>query len=263
MWVEELPVINLVYDFLFDEVPDYGQIKQTIEALALISALSLSVMFSFPTVVDYDEIKDFIARFDDGGVYDHCSADEVSNDGFGESGLTGTFGEAAYHIFIKDMTEGIVWNAVALLMVIIFYLCSANTQFYSERALKLWWRYVRWLLLGAVFALARGTLFSFLTIKDLYVIKLPDLYIEDREECPHWSDWPMDPASAWGYSVKLLTVATWPVIITSILLMSLATRANYRAEKGLDDWDPEWFRCLACLCRCCNKHKKKTTPVSS
>ena len=73
------------------------------------------------------------------------------------------------------MTEGIVWNAVALLMVIIFYLCSSNTQFYSERALKLWWRYVRWLLLSAVFALARDTLFSFLTIKDLHVIKLPDL----------------------------------------------------------------------------------------
>lgn len=59
-WV---PVVNLLYDLLYDEKPTFDLVKETLTTISLVDALLLTVAWSIPGCVSYEELQAANERF--------------------------------------------------------------------------------------------------------------------------------------------------------------------------------------------------------
>ena len=105
-WYHVVPVVNLLWDLLYGGTPSTEDVKGIMEALALISGLTLSVMATFPSAFEVGEINDFVAQFEEGGAYADCRGTDGRN-----------FGNARIDLFVKHTTLTLAFNGGAFFSV--------------------------------------------------------------------------------------------------------------------------------------------------
>ena len=57
-WYHWLPIINLIFDFMFYSVPTQDAVKEIMNALGLVDALLLAVVMAIPSSVDHAELDE-------------------------------------------------------------------------------------------------------------------------------------------------------------------------------------------------------------
>ncbi len=58
----KLPILNLLYDAFLDEVPSHEEVKDSLETLGILSALTMTCAFSIPLSFSFEEFKDLQDR---------------------------------------------------------------------------------------------------------------------------------------------------------------------------------------------------------
>ena len=59
-WVKYIPGLNILYDIFFNGTPSVDAIKDSLNVQALLSALLIAIVISYPGAFDYDELKEAI-----------------------------------------------------------------------------------------------------------------------------------------------------------------------------------------------------------
>lgn len=236
LWIESIPLVNLIYDAFFDDIPVFQNVKETVNALTLISALGLTIATATPGAFEAEEFDAFLAKFEDGGQYECFRL----NDGRD----VGTY---FYDYFIYDSVNALSFSAGSLSAFLLFILSAASAEFsdMDPKVFEVWWRYSRWLVLGGAVALVYSMIKTCHAFMDLYTIKFPDYVLVEGGECTIKTGmlgrpiWPYSFASVdsqwayiWGNMGFVLNVCTWG----SLVLISLSARAKYRAQRRLPDW---------------------------
>eukprot|EP00976_Prorocentrum_cordatum_P094362 1189753-Prorocentrum_minimum.AAC.4 len=53
-WYQWMPFVNVVYDLLFDEAPTVSSLEKTLNVIAIVDALLLTVVIAIPGAFDYE-----------------------------------------------------------------------------------------------------------------------------------------------------------------------------------------------------------------
>jgi len=234
-WYEEFPVINIFYNFLFDDVPTMAMIRTALEVLALISALLLTIGFALPLGFSYDEIMQHKARFEPGGVYHACVfCNSNSTRICWEQPEYQTTDVFSVDNLVVEFMMVAVGSSCTLIGVAMIYVFGAHSNFKTKHSHLVWWRYIRWVLLVCVVSVVVSVSYLCLALKDTVQIKFPDFWIQ-RNGCPMWTEWQFSSRSSWGYSLWMQIAALFPITSFTTVILSLAVRAKYRSEAGLAD----------------------------
>ena len=156
--VKKVFFLNIISNMFFERCPTTEEIKEMLNAMGLLSALTLSIAIAFPTCLDYDELQAYEQR------YENCSENDV----------TFSFGS-------------IVWQAITLncgtvvISVLMLFFVSAS-DFGDVDELKRWWIWARYpIMLGMVY-LVGGFYCTQTSVYHLMRLKWPlrnDRYYED------------------------------------------------------------------------------------
>ena len=220
--LEEMPVINIIYDLLFDDPPGLDQIKDSLNTVGVLSALVLSVALTVPGSYDYDTLDAFVERFADGGVYN-------------DAGCDASEGERRLGLLITDTVNSISFSGATIFMVTMFYIsiCSSQMSELSSEYIS-WWYYVRWLLFAAFVSTFTSVLYIFLMLKDVIIVAFPDYYIMKHKLCGDgYQSWPFVAKSSWGFTFGMVGIVLWTTVAMSFLITSLAARARFRSASGI------------------------------
>lgn len=216
--LEEMPIINVIYDLLFDDAPGLDQIKDALNTTGILSALVLSVALTVPSSYSYDELDAFVARFEDGGVYN-------------DAGCDASVGEFRLGLLITDTVNSISFSGATIFMVTMCYvsICSSKP---SELSIEYtaWWRYIRWLLFTAFVSTFLSVFYVYLMLKDVVIVSFPDYYVMKHELCGDgYQSWPLLAKSPWGFTFGMTMCVMWTTAVASFLIISLAARARFRS----------------------------------
>eukprot|EP00438_Fugacium_kawagutii_P014196 Skav207962 [mRNA] locus=scaffold108:592733:595848:+ [translate_table: standard] len=61
-WIKYVPFFNIFYDIFFNGTPSVDAIKDSLNVQALLSALLIAIVISYPGAFDYDELKEASTR---------------------------------------------------------------------------------------------------------------------------------------------------------------------------------------------------------
>lgn len=146
-------MINLIWDFIFDQIPTMDQIYQVLNSLALLNGLMLTMAAAVMNVFDEEQATNIRHKVDefikDGGKF--CIISPVCVDPY------------AYFIFLSVVAFGT--TTAAIMVLILMYLFIGSMDFdnhhgvHSQQAMKAWWNWCR-LLITIVVALTGIGLYS-------------------------------------------------------------------------------------------------------
>ena len=57
-WIKYVPGLNVLYDIFFNGTPSLEAIKDSLNVQALLSALLIAIVISFPGAFEHDELKE-------------------------------------------------------------------------------------------------------------------------------------------------------------------------------------------------------------
>jgi hypothetical protein len=224
----QLPLLNIFYVFLFDGAPQESEVRDILNTMILLSALIVTVVVSYVTSFEVDEIKNWKATFESDGIY-ACLGEDIFTEWYG--------------YFIRDSCNAIGFSSACCLSLVMFYIVSSNLEFNIEdyngfETYHIWWRYARWIICTSVIGLILSLLYMFYAIMDLYIIKFPDYYlltVEGGCEEDH-NKWVYSSESSWGYAVNNLKFVLFSGLTATSCFLSLGIRAKFRRESNLPDW---------------------------
>ena len=231
IWLESIPVVNLIWDAFFDELPNFQNVKDNVSSLTLVSALQITVVCTIPTSFEASELKEFVEKFEEGGDYECFGVD---------------YGRWQYDYLIFDTVNALTFSAAATFGFILYMFAGVSSDFYDvePKVFEVWWRYSRWVILFGCGSLIYSIIKTFHAFMDVYAIKFPEYYLVERNSCPDsyegvgsfgeykWSE----VLSQWGYAWNNITLVLNISIWSCCLLLSLSARAKYRAQRHLPDW---------------------------
>ena len=221
----QIPVLNIFYVFLFDGAPEEKEVRDILNTMILLSALIVTVVVSYVTSFEVDEIGNWKSTFQEGGIY-YCLGETVF--------------EEWYSWFIRDSCNAIGYSSACCLSLVMFYIVSSNLEFniedYGFETYHNWWRYARWIICCSVIGLILSLLYMFYAIMDLYIIKFPDQTIKDGACESDWQNWAYNSESSWGYAVNNLKFVLFSGLTATSTFLSLGIRAKFRCESNLPDW---------------------------
>ena len=225
----QVPFFNILYVFLFDGAPDEDEVREILNTMILLSALIVTVVVTFVTSFEVDEITKWKQNFDANGLMECLQLNSKHDEGFFEEW---------YEYFVRDTSSAIACSSASCLSLVMFYMVSTNLNFNvedNEGVYHVWWRYARWIVGCALIGLCFAILFMFYSIIDLYVIKFPDYYVSSTCES-EYQEWDYVEQSTWGYALSHLKVILFLGLSLTMMLLSLGIRAKYRREENLPDW---------------------------
>ena len=260
-WYHWTPIINLLYDIFLDEPLEETHLKELLNLLGLIAALLLSVAGGFPGAVNFQEIQDALGRYSekDDVSWSFCVATTfnpspiLENQRYktrcnrilelGNSYVTSPFSflKGGGHFYINSfgnfMNASLGLMTMSLLGTIFIYMFLVVTSFEAprtgivsqaeliERRRRLysaWWKYVQIALFYVVICLVSGLFCLFYTIHSLIVIKVPDVFVEERNDFTFFGFNPVFQFVIWGFG----GICGGTVFI--VLLLSRALRSKYQ-----------------------------------
>lgn len=177
-----IPIINYIFDMLFDTTPQFADIERLLNIIALISALILSVSAGLPTAVSYDELVAADLRF---------APDDTVSAGYSCYYSSQIDPHYAVNQFSFRVTLSDMCLSLCLIGVIVVYVSLSSLDVLqlgekhpvNQAKMFIWWRYARFVLLICNTALIVGIVSFFTSLYSLSVIKFPDYWVQDNYSC--------------------------------------------------------------------------------
>lgn len=167
-WYEWFPLINLLYELLFDEPPTFEMLEKTMNMIGLVDALMLTIVISIPMSFEYDEVLSIDEKFSPAGDFSAYWADlpehEIPNS----------------HRLQYWFSNAINYLSMAFISVFITYTVSANTfrpnadPAEAIEEMRRWWIFGRWALLTQILLTMLGFLTTYTTVFIVIESKFPD-----------------------------------------------------------------------------------------
>lgn len=162
--IARVPIVNIIYRLLFDEEPPHlDSVKSTLDTIALLAALFLTIAMALPTGVAFDELEAARARFSAPPYDSMFSGDQIVRD-FGNAIAVATF----------MLGSALIATVCAIVSILV---TQAEIEGRPE-ATRRFWRFARWGAVWAIGSLIAGVIGCFLAFNRLVFIKLPDVMLE-------------------------------------------------------------------------------------
>lgn len=206
--VEYIPVVNVVYDFFFDEPPSVDTMKETLNLIGVMGALIFTVVIAIPLSFDYDTYESMLERWAPGGVYENCWVD-------------GYF-EMEYFVLVTSISIAFAFTTVVL--VIFVYVILVNTRMDTTAARTAWWRWVRWLYALIIGLLVGSCITSFMALGNLTEWNVPNRSVIEspRNDCS--SDLLKTSDNIWGRRSIATSAICGGFCVVAALIVSMALR---------------------------------------
>mmetsp|Transcript_11691 Transcript_11691/g.30464 ORF Transcript_11691/g.30464 Transcript_11691/m.30464 type:complete len:348 (+) Transcript_11691:27-1070(+) len=162
--LHRVPIVNVFYDLLFDDVPpQMDAVKSTLDTIALLAALFLTIAMAIPASVDFDEVNAARARFDSLPYSAYTTGDEL----------------AQAFVFTSALSTYMLGSALIATVVALVSLVVTEDEVSKSDEVRLrYWGYARWATLWAIATLIAGVVTCFFSFNRLVFIKLPDIALE-------------------------------------------------------------------------------------
>ena len=144
--VDKVPCLNVMNDIFFNIPPTPEQLRESLNILALVAALMMSVLAAIPFAYSHDDYHAAIDRLDN-AAFQKWQTGEVL-----EPGTHGT-GTILYKNFAMRFSLGFVCLSSGLIFAIVIYLFTVHTSFrgadgrLNGEMLNKWWKYARYVFL--------------------------------------------------------------------------------------------------------------------
>lgn len=236
-WFHLVPVVNLMHDAFFDAPPSVSQLKEMLNTMALVSALMISVAFSVPGSIEFDEVVMAIDRFsaDDtqfGGNYFTALAD--GEYGFVPYGVRENPTWTWWLWTTRQLTVSITSLGLTLTVVILIMFSMEKLDYTgpdgknSQALYGTWWNWVRPAVFSVFVSMTVGVVSLFNSLTGIYLLKFPDKYWQ------HKGTYSYDNVRSVHafYMDMTLYFMTGGIILIGILLPSFAlSHKNWNSHK--------------------------------
>lgn len=210
IWWYGVPLVNIVYDVLFDEAPTIDTIKDFLNMFGLMGALVFTVAVTLPLSFDYEVFEGVIERWGPGGVYDGCWTD----------------GYAQIEYFIYHCTLATTFCFLAVILVLLYYLVLVNLKMKSAKALEVWWLYTKWVVVIIFILLVVGVWATFMALQNVTEWNVPNRKAIDQD-CTHILQ---ENDNVWGTSVHTVVISCCTILTLCIAILSLAIRMKSKQD---------------------------------
>ena len=231
----EVPLINLVYDLIFDEMKSDG-LKDMLNLIGLVDALMLGFSLSVLTSVGFDELIAQDNRYFDestdpslNGYY------ELYHNGDRFSWASDKHGSPS-SIYAFYTYTSIALLFASLMVTVLIYLdfsskkFSGKTQQECDRLLALWWDYAKYCVLLCFISTVTGVWFAISTVESIMIIKFPDYYVERTGKLGSMDQNNSSYGACYGISVTIYIV----FFVFCICGLGLGTRAKFIEEDQIE-----------------------------
>ncbi|CAE7256863.1 unnamed protein product [Symbiodinium pilosum] len=165
-WIKYVPGLNVLYDIFFNGTPSLEAIKDSLNVQALLSALLIAIVISFPGAFEHDELKEASTRLS------KC-----------------LFSSNPDPLAASDLLKReVFWSSLFLsnnvLMVVMVYLSLAGLKLQANNAeerFKAWYFYARFLLFFMTMFMMAGVLTFGRCTYFMFILKFP--VSGDHENC--------------------------------------------------------------------------------
>lgn len=228
--LQDVPIINFVFDLVFDAIPTEEGLKDVMNLVGLIDALVLGFVLGMFTSVDFGELTDADSRFmygGDNGEYKGYTELYATNFPVSKSG-----GRPSAFL-AQQLMQSIVPLFVSLVSVLVIYMDFSNknfvgkSKFKSDKLFEAWWKYAKWAFILCLLTCLAGLFFASSCILVLIMIKFPDSWVAEHGEANGNS-----PFYPYGW---YLTTSVPIILIIAVvaILLGLGTRERYSTEREL------------------------------
>jgi hypothetical protein len=218
------PGINIFYDMLFDDTPpNKDSIREALNTIGLLSALTLTVALAIPTAVDYGEMMDTVARF-------NCSDVESIYKGVCTPYALKWNGQNIVNSLANGCarSQSLLTSCVGVVVMMLIVMETTGTEaHYSEHnRYQAWWKWNRIIFFWLCLSLILGCFLTFNTYAYLWMVKFPDFYKLEQADTPEGvvgSAWSTKSTS--GYIDQLMLVINWGISVVCFAVSGMGLRA--------------------------------------
>jgi hypothetical protein len=228
-WCQRVPLVNLVYDLVFDEPPSVANVEKLLNVYGLVTALILASIQSIPGAVDVGELEEADRRYHEARLDGRCwyNEDNRNWDLYG--------GQFTHRMFYRYNMATVLISA-ALFCTVLVYMCFTSHDFDNDKpAFDRWWYYARWPITGIFCCLLAGARSTYVAFLMLCEVKWPIkcMRTEDSMDFEQGKYSGFDP-----YDMQHTGV--YVALTITALFMSLAAWARYgeEAEKAAEEAMP-------------------------
>mmetsp|Transcript_10211 Transcript_10211/g.16871 ORF Transcript_10211/g.16871 Transcript_10211/m.16871 type:complete len:410 (-) Transcript_10211:134-1363(-) len=223
--IRYVPGINLFYDLLFDETPSPENIKDLLNLVGLVDALMISIVITYLTAVEYDEMIQLDERFmilpegNKTGYYDAYYTDG--------SGLRFNSDAAPSTRFGIECANSMAFLFSSLCLTLMAYTDLVNKNFDGETEAKTaelvhaWWKYARIGIFFSVIATVFGVCICMGFTTFCISTKFPDYYVEEHGETTTGLN------ELYGQSSLVIDLA-WGVFFFSLISLGFGTFSRFK-----------------------------------
>lgn len=234
--VMKIPLVNLIYDLLFDKAPTFEQVVSLCNLTGLIGALLLTMAVSVPTAFDYEEVV--------------AHVDRVRNEEY-EFSTNYDFDSAHYIAdrLLCSVVTAIVLNTGVVFISLLVYLFASNSdfgdspggQFREDRMdilMSVWWYWVKWPILLVILALVGATIAFYMGLYYLVVMKFPDYHARKKG----YSDYTLKAKNVYNFTYFMQKIVIVVGVLSALLPLSLGLLRKFRTQtKVFDKIDMEYY----------------------
>ncbi len=228
--LQDVPIINFVFDLIFDAIPTEEGLKDVMNLIGLIDALVLGFVLGMFTSVDFGELTDADNRFMYGGDSgEYKGYKELYKSNFPVSMESGM--PSAY--IAAQLMQSIVPLFVSLVSILVIYMDFSNknfigkSKFQSDKLFEAWWKYAKWAFILCLLTCLAGLFFASSCILGMIMIKFPDRWVDEHGESNGSSSrYPY----GWYISISVPIIL---IIAVVAIVLGLGTRERYAVEREL------------------------------
>jgi hypothetical protein len=222
-WYQRVPLVNLVYDLLFDEPPSVTNVEKLLNVFGIVSALLLGSVMGLYGSVDVGELEEADERYYNSRLEGRCKY----NAGGQYSEYYSVFGGQYSFRLAFYYNMAVVCISAALFCTVLMYMCFTAHDFDNDKpAFDRWWKYGRWPVAFIMTAMMVGCCETFLAFMTLGEIKWPVDCMKTEDSLDFKKGW---LSGMEFYSLQLYGVF-FPLFFT-LMFMSLASTSRYELEE--------------------------------
>jgi hypothetical protein len=222
-WYQRMPVVNLVYDLLFDDPPSVANVEKLLNVYGLVTALLLGSILGLLGSVDVEELEEADRRYQVAVEEGRCWYNEDYID-------YRTFGGQYSFRLAFNYTLATALISAALFCTVLVYMCFTSHDFDNDKpAFDRWWRWGRWPVVFIFIATMVGSALTFCAFAILGEVKWPFMGCMRTEDSLDF-----DKGSFYGFDFfKLVSFGVMVPMIFTLFFMSFASTSRYELEEEI------------------------------
>jgi hypothetical protein len=228
-WYQRTPLVNLVYDLLFDEPPSVANVEKLLNVYGLVSALLLGSILGLQGSVSVAELEEADRRYHVAQLEGRCwfNPDSFEWPIFG--------GRYSFRLaFFYNLAT--VCISATLFCTVLVFMCFTSHDFDNDKpAFDRWWTWGRWPVAFIFLTMVVGCQQTFTAFVTLGEIKWPTGCMR-TEDSLDFEKGNLAVAKDYDFAYFYARIQQWGLIIPmlfTLFFMSFASASRYKLEEEI------------------------------